>query len=246
MKRVIAILAGLFAVAGVAAQQPELVYPKYQGGADEKYFMTRITAEFEKIAVEKKVDADSLTAQVAVGFLIGKDGVLSEWRFLDNTCEGKDRIELAPATQLTRELLTEALGRTEAWTAAERGGVPVNFTWRLRLRLPVEKISKQVDGDPLKFMGGDPDKTFHEWAKLRVRYDDRFTAKGVEGLIDVRFFVEPDGMITIAEVVQSPSEKLTHEVVRVINNSRGKWTPRKKDGVPLRTEYRYRVNYHNN
>ena len=48
------------------------------------------------------------------------------------------------------------------------------------------------------------------------------------------------------EVVQSPDERLTKEVLRVIRSSKGKWTPRKVRGVPQRTAYEYRVNYHNN
>lgn len=46
--------------------------------------------------------------------------------------------------------------------------------------------------------------------------------------------------------MQSPDERLTKEVLRVIRNSKGKWTPRKVRGVPQRTVYEYRVNYHNN
>ena len=46
--------------------------------------------------------------------------------------------------------------------------------------------------------------------------------------------------------MQSPDERLTKEVLRVIRNSKGKWTPRKVRGVPQRTAYEYRVNYHNN
>jgi len=35
-------------------------------------------------------------------------------------------------------------------------------------------------------------------------------------------------------------------MIRVIRSSKGKWTPRKVRGVPQRTAYEYRVNYHNN
>lgn len=81
---------------------------------------------------------------------------------------------------------------------------------------------------------------------MRIRYDGRFTEKGVEGVVHVRFYIEPDGRIAIGEVVQSPDERLTKEVLRVIRSSKGKWTPRKVRGVPQRTAYEYRVNYHNN
>ncbi|MFQ6940562.1 MAG: energy transducer TonB [Alistipes finegoldii] len=113
------------------------------------------------------------------------------------------------------------------------------------MRLPVEKIAKKQDADPLLFLGGDPDKTFHEWASLRLRYDGRFTGRGAkgEGVVRVRFYIEPDGKITIGEVIKSPDEKLSREMIRVIRSSKGKWTPRKVRGVPQRTAYEYGVNF---
>ena len=62
----------------------------------------------------------------------------------------------------------------------------------------------------------------------------------------MRFYIEPDGRITIDKVIQSPDEKLSKELIRAIRSSKGKWTPRKVRGVPQRTAYDYRVNYHNN
>ena len=125
-------------------------------------------------------------------------------------------------------------------------GSTVSYTSRMTIRIPVEKIRRAQDADPLLFMGEIPGENFHNWAKMRVRYDGRFTEKGVEGLVHVRFYIEPDGRITIGEVVQSPDERLTKEVLRAIRSSKGKWTPRKVRGVPQRTAYDYRVNYHNN
>lgn len=75
------------------------------------------------------------------------------------------------------------------------------------------------------FMGGDPDETFHEWARVRLRYDERFSSRGVAGLVHVRFYIEPDGKVTIGEVLSSPDEKLSREVIRVIKASKGHWVP---------------------
>ena len=93
----------------------------------------------------------------------------------------------------------------------------------------------------LLFQGEDPNTNFFEWVRTRVRYDDRF--RNVGGVVHVRFYVEPDGKITIGDVVESPDERLTKEVIRVIRNSRGEWTPRKVRGVPQRTAYQFRCNY---
>lgn len=71
---------------------------------------------------------------------------------------------------------------------------------------------------------------------MRLRYDGRFTGRGAkgEGVVRVRFYIEPDGKITIGEVIKSPDEKLSREMIRVIRSSKGKWTPRKVRGVPQR------------
>ncbi|MEI3541046.1 MAG: energy transducer TonB [Alistipes onderdonkii] len=82
-----------------------------------------------------------------------------------------------------------------------------------------------------------------EWARVRLRYDERFAARGVAGLVHVRFYIEPDGKVTIGEVLSSPDEKLSREVIRVIKASKGHWVPRRVRGVPQRTAYEYRINF---
>lgn len=62
-------------------------------------------------------------------------------------------------------------------------------------------------------------------------------------LVHVRFYIEPDGKVTIGEVLSSPDEKLSREVIRVIKASKGHWVPRRVRGVPQRTAYEYRINF---
>ena len=227
---------------GVRAQ--ELTQPRFDGAA-VKVFMTRLAATAEKIAVEQEIPADSLSPVVGIALQIDTLGNVREWRYMDNTCEGRDRAEFAPATAATHRVLKEAYARLNGkWSPATLAdGRPVALTSRMTIRIPVEKIERAQNPDPLLFMGENPDKSFHEWAKVRIRYDERFTEKGVDGVAHVRFYIEPDGRITIGEVVQSPDEKLTREMIRVIRNSKGKWTPCKVRGVPQRTAFDYRVNY---
>lgn len=234
------LLAALALWCGAAAQ--ETVPPRFQG-ADAKRFMARLVGEAEKIAAEKQVPASELSPQVVVAFTVDATGAVTEWRFLDNTCEGRDHCDAEPATQRTKELMTEALGRLEKWAPAQKDGTPTTYDWRLTMRLPVEKIARKQEADPLLFMGGDPDQTFHAWARERLRYDERFSSRGVAGLVHVRFYIEPDGKVTIGEVLSSPDEKLAREVVRVIRASKGKWVPRRVRGVAQRTAYEYRINF---
>ena len=143
-----------------------------------------------------------------------------------------------------RQTLTEAFSRLGGWTPATYAdGRTTDYTLRLTLRIPVEKYLREQDPDPLLFLGKDPDKSFTEWMRERVRYDERFARVG--GIVCVKFYIEPDGRITIGETLETPDPKLSKEVIRVIRGSKGKWTPRKVDGVPQRTAYEYRCNYVN-
>lgn len=233
-------MAALAVWCGAAAQ--EIVPPRYQG-SDAKRFMARLIGETEKIVEATETPAAELSSQVAVGFTVDEAGNVTKWRFLDNTCQGRDSVGVEPATPRTREVMTQALGRLEKWTPATKEGKPTTYNWRLTMRLPVEKIARRQEADPLLFLGGDPSETFYDWAHERLRYDERFTAKGLAGVVHVRFWVEPDGKITLGEVVSSPDERMTREVVRVIRNSRGKWTPRKVRGVAQRTAFECRINF---
>ena len=210
MKRTAILLAALALWCGAAAQQTQP--PRFQG-ADAKRFMARLMGEAEKLAIEKQIPASELSPQVVVAFTVDTAGRVDGWRFLDSTCQGRDKCDAEPATERTKQLVTEALGHLEAWTPARKDGLPVSYTWRLTMRLPVEKIAK------------------------------RFSSRGVAGLVHVRFYIEPDGKVTIGEVLSSPDEKLAREVIRVIRASKGHWVPRRVRGVPQRTAYEYRINF---
>lgn len=226
---------------GAASAQQELTPPKFNG-ADVEYFMRRLVGEFEKVAVERRIPAAEISPRVAVAFKVDSTGGVSEWRFRDNASKGRDRTDLPAASDATREAMTEAFSRLKGWMpAVDAEGCKTDYTLRLTLRLPVEKIVRKQDPDPLLFLGEDPGKSFYAWAYDRLRYDGRF--KNAGGVVHVRFYVEPDGKITIGDVAKSPDERLTKEVIRVIRNSRGKWTPRKVRGVPQRTAYELRMNF---
>lgn len=225
---------------GAFAQQ-EVEAPRFNG-TTIRIFMARLAAMAEKVAVEQKVPADSLSPVVGLALRIDKEGNMTDWQFLDNTREGRDRADFAPATDATRRVMEEAYARLDGtWSPATQDGVPRSYTARMTIRIPVEKIERQQNPDPLLFMGEDPTKAFFDWVYVRVRYDTRFAKVG--GLVRVQFYIEPDGKITIGKVLESPDEKLTKEVLRVIRNSKGKWTPRKVRGVPQRTSYEFRCNF---
>lgn len=234
-------LSGLVVLLAGAAWAQEITPPRFNGSGDIDFFIRRLAVLAERIAVEERIPADSLSLRIGIGLRIGEDGSVSDWRMIDNTRTGRDSCAVPPATEATLRLVRAAFDRMEGdWSPAERDGRPVGYRMRWTIRIPIEKIARAQDADPLLFLGQDPAKSLHDWVRVRVRHDGRFAGK--EGLTRVRFHVEADGRITIDEVLETPDERQAKEVVRVIRNSRGNWTPRKVRGVPQRTEYVYGIN----
>ena len=182
--------------------------------------------------------AETLSPKVGVAFVVRADGSIDEWRFRDSTSEGRDRCDLAPASEATRATLTEAFSRLGGWTPATYAdGRTTDYTLRLTLRIPVEKYLREQDPDPLLFLGEDPGESFTEWMRERVRYDERFARVG--GIVCVKFYIEPDGRITIGETLPTPDPNLSTEGIRFIRASTGKWTTPQLDSVPPLNDSHY-------
>lgn len=235
MKRILIFALSLLSSGAFAQATP----PPDSPGVDSEYFMHRLTVEAEKIAVERKVPAAELSPTVIISCRVDTLGNITGIRYLDNTVEGSDYRDTAPVTAATREVMAEALKRVdERLLPIEHNGRKVEYELSMRLRIPVEKIAEQQSVDPLLFQGEDPDTKFPAWVQSQV-HDDGHAA----GSVQIRFWVEPDGRITVGKVVESPDEKLSKEIVRAIRGSRGEWTPRRVRGVPQRTAYDYRADF---
>lgn len=110
--------------------------------------------------------------------------------------------------------------------------------------MPLEAIARaQGSVEPPLFPGKPADQSFYDWARVQDRYDERYAARRAQGVQRVRFCIEPDGTLTFGEAPEFVDEKLLRELIRVIRNSKGKWTPRKVGGLPQRSEFVFFVNY---
>ena len=104
----LSILFTLLAGTGAVFAQSEVTPPAFNG-AVIRVFMTRMAATVEKIAIEQQIPADSISPVVGIALQIDKAGNVAEWRYMDNTQEGRDHAEFAPATAATRRAMEEAL-----------------------------------------------------------------------------------------------------------------------------------------
>lgn len=90
-----------------------------------------------------------------------------------------------------------------------------------------------VEQNP-EFPGGP--KALMEYLSKSIRYPSFEAEMGITGKVVLSFVVERDGSITDIQEVRSPSEGLTKEAYRVVQNM-PKWKPGKQRGKNVRVKY---------
>lgn len=95
--------------------------------------------------------------------------------------------------------------------------------------LVAEKMPQFQDGDL---------NTFRTWVNGEVGYPAQALQKEIEGRVLVSFVVERDGSVGDVQILQSPSELLSAEVLRVFRGvDKGSWTPGMQRGEIVRVKY---------
>lgn len=102
-----------------------------------------------------------------------------------------------------------------------------------------EEIYAAVDVVP-EFPGGMP--ALMTWLGANVRYPETAQINNVQGRVVVKFVVEKNGSIAQVEVVKGVDKDLDKEAVRVVSKM-PKWSPGKKDGVPVRAYFNLPVTF---
>lgn len=77
---------------------------------------------------------------------------------------------------------------------------------------------------------------FRKWIMEQVRYPRMAMEEGIQGRVVVTFVVEKDGSVTPGEILQSPDQSLSDEVIRVLKSS-PKWIPGKQGNRNTRVSY---------
>lgn len=102
-----------------------------------------------------------------------------------------------------------------------------------------EEIYNVVEQMP-EFPGGQ-DKLF-QYLKENIKYPDDAEKAGLEGRVVCQFVVDKDGSITDIDVIQSISESLDKEAVRVIK-AMPKWKPGKMKGETVRVKFTIPISF---
>lgn len=80
------------------------------------------------------------------------------------------------------------------------------------------------------------------WLSDNIHYPPEAEAGGVEGRVVVSFIVEPDGSITIDQIVRRVDPFLDAEAMRLIKEM-PKWHPGTQKGLPVRVKYNLPITF---
>lgn len=190
------------------------------------------------------------SGRVIVTFIVERDGSMSSFRVL-----------ASPDEALTQEAL-RLLGSVPAgsWTPGLQGdeAVRVKYTLPIDFRTITpetpsveEKPSPSTEKeDPYlmaetmpKFQGGGVTK-FRTWILQHMKYPEEARKRGISGQVLVSFVVTKNGAITQIEVLSSPHDLLTQEVIRVLRHTPdGGWTPGIQEGRKVDVKYTLPLNF---
>lgn len=93
--------------------------------------------------------------------------------------------------------------------------------------LEVEEMPKFQDKDIIEF---------RQWVTRQIKYPAEAFAEGVEGIVVISFVIDKEGTLKNIKTEKSPDQRLTDEVVGVIEKS-PKWTPGKQKGKPVSVKF---------
>jgi periplasmic protein TonB len=117
--------------------------------------------------------------------------------------------------------------------------VLVAFTVNAQSDNSANRIYLAFDKAP-EFPGGT--SAFVSFLEKTVRYPIKSRTRGKDGKVLVTFVIEKDGSITNGKILRSVDDDIDAEVLRVVNLS-PKWNPGIVNGVPVRSQFTYPINF---
>lgn len=174
-----------------------------------------------------------IQGKVVVGFVIEKDGVVSNVEVKRGIGEECD----AEAVRVVKEMPN--------WEPGKQSGIVVRMGMVLPISFKIVEppidttIYTMVEKMPT-FPGGE--FKMYEFLAMNIRYPQRARQDGYSGTVYVRFIVEPDGTITNIEVAKGVGGGCSEEAVRVVKMM-PKWIPGEAFGKKVRVTYTLPVNF---
>jgi protein TonB len=145
--------------------------------------------------------------------------------------------EVTEQKMLTQEELTETDKQISVATVeGTKDGVDIRDLAEHKVITeapPKEEIFYVVEQMP-SFPGGETELI--KWLKDNIQYPTIATEQGIQGRVNVRFVVRPDGSIDDVQITKSLEPSCDKEAVRAVKKM-PKWIPGKQNGNPVSVYY---------
>jgi len=93
-----------------------------------------------------------------------------------------------------------------------------------------------VEVKPL-YNGKNTNEEFFKYVRETNKFSEIAKENNIQnGRIFYQFIIDVDGTVVDAEIKESPHPLLSAEMLRIINDSQGKWTPGKQDGNTIKVK----------
>ena len=161
---------------------------------------------------------------------------------MSNTKVGVAKPNRQSIIQATSKLISSLLGITS--NTSNTSNVPPSTQ-------PTQQISNDETFDKDEpfvrvekmpsFLGGDL-LTFRNWLMSQVKYPQTAQENNTQGRVLAQFTIDKSGSLTDVEILQSPDQSLSEEVIRVLYTS-PKWTPGEQRNIAVKVKYTLPIDF---
>jgi len=196
--------------------------PEFPGGIEKMNKFINNNLNYPVIAQKHGIQG-----KVIVGFTVQKDGSIVDVKALRS-----------PSGVLAKEAV-RVVSLMPKWKPGKLNGEPV----AVRFTLP---IHFQLIGEPeLKaeypeFPGGM--EKMYQFISDNFNYSEQVQQDNISDRVMIQFIVQKDGSIKDINVLNSPNELLSEEMIRIVK-SMPNWIPGKKEGNPVNAKCEFPIDF---
>jgi TonB family protein len=204
------------------------VMPEYPGGFEAmSVFLT------ENITYPEAAKNNSTEGKVLVGFVIDKDGTVTDVKTEKGIGDGCD------------EEAERVIGMMPKWTPGYTDGKAVMVSLKLPVMFSLDHASKDSVYKVVKTMPEYPGgiNELLNYIGQNINYPEEAKKDSIQGKVFVQFVIEKDGSVSGTKILRGIGSGCDEESLRVIN-AMPKWKPGlDEEGNAVRVEYTIPIKY---
>ncbi|TVP49443.1 MAG: TonB family protein [Mongoliibacter sp.] len=187
--------------------------PEFKGGIQGWQNYVSQNLQFPEAAL-----ANNIEGVVYVAFVVSKDGKVVNPEILRGIGHGADEEAL------------RLISDSPKWTPGMQRGQAVNVRMRLPIRFKLDekqlnqKLLNSNTAEKIRLSDPVPSEKFNLHLKKNLKYPSEVMEASISGTVVTILKLGKDGSVKNFEVVESPSEELKNEVIRVLETNKHTWS----------------------